>query len=184
VVANVLQPAVDGMLAEGTPYVGVLYGGIILTDQGFKTLEFNCRFGDPEAQVVLPLLESDLVEIMLSCINGTLDNWEVTIQWKNAATVCVVLASDGYPGTYPKGIPIQGLSNLPKDLIAFHAGTAYSTSLNDDQGEEQIVTNGGRVLGVTAVADSMTNARKRAYEGVKMINFEGMQYRTDIAKGF
>jgi phosphoribosylamine--glycine ligase len=185
VVEKVLQPAVDGMLAEETPYIGVLYAGIILTPQGFKTLEFNCRFGDPETQVVLPLLDSDLVEIMLACVDGKLADWKDKIYWKEAASVCVVLASQGYPDSYPKGIPIHGLDHLPDDLIAFHAGTAHPPRSPYSRGEDRgVVTHGGRVLGITAVAPTMTKARKRAYEGVEMIQFEGMQFRSDIAKGF
>jgi phosphoribosylamine--glycine ligase len=199
-----IQPVIDGMRAEGHPFVGVLFAGLMLTEPragsglsgGFaksktatgtpsktaplqvipKVLEYNCRFGDPEAQAVLPLLETDLLEIMLACVNGNLDTLADHIRWKDAASVCVVLASGGYPESYPRGLPITGLDTLPDNVIAFHAGTKSENG--------QIQTNGGRVLGLTAIAPTMPEARALAYQAVEKIHFEGMQYRTDIAQGF
>jgi len=176
VVEHVIQPAVDGLRVEGSPFIGTIYAGMILTGNGPKTLEFNCRFGDPETQVVLPLLDGDILEIFKACAHGQLQEVADTIQWKDAATVCVVLASKGYPGPYPKGLQISGLDAIPEDVVAFHAGTM--------EGDKDIVTNGGRVLGITAIAKDMISARTLAYKGVEKIHFEGMQYRTDIAKGF
>ena len=173
VLANVIQPAVDGLRMEGFPFIGTVYAGIILTDEGPKTLEFNCRFGDPETQVVIPLLDSDIVEIFDACALGYLDKITETIIWKDAASVCVVLASNGYPGTYAKGVPISGLDSFPDGILAFHAGTANFDNI--------IVTNSGRVLGITATAKDLTAARTLAYECLENIHFEGMQYRTDIA---
>jgi len=176
VVKNVIQPAIDGLRAEGYPFIGTIYAGMILTGNGPKTLEFNCRFGDPETQVVLPLLDSDILEIFKACAQGQLEEVADTIQWKDAATVCVVLASKGYPSAYPKGLQISGLDAIPEDVVAFHAGTT--------QVAKDIVTNGGRVLGITALAKDLKSARALAYQGVEKVRFEGMQYRTDIAKGF
>ncbi len=169
---NILQPTVDGMRAEGNPYIGVLYAGIILTDSGSKLLEFNCRFGDPETQVVLPLLESDLVDVMLACVEGNLTDGQHQIRWRDAAAVCVVLASKGYPGSYPKGLPITGLDSLPENIIPFHAGTKSQNGLT--------LTNGGRVLGITTQAETIDQARQKVYAGIKQIHFKGMQYRQDI----
>jgi len=176
VVAQVIQPAVDELRSDGMPFVGTIYAGMILTDAGPKVLEFNCRFGDPETQVVLPLLDGDILETFLACTEGRLHEISDTIRWLDAATVCVVLASGGYPGVYPKGFAISGLGTLPAGVVAFHAGTAnYDVS---------IVTNGGRVLGITGIAPTMKETRALAYAGVEKVNFEGMQYRRDIAKGF
>ena len=168
-----IQPVIDGMRAEGHPFVGVLFTGLMLTPNGPKVLEYNCRFGDPETQAVLPLLETDLLEIMLACVNGKLEALADHIRWKDAASVCVVLASGGYPESYPRGLPITGLDTLPNNVIAFHAGTKSENG--------QIQTNGGRVLGLTAVAPTMSEARALAYQAVEKVNFEGMHYRTDIA---
>lgn len=168
-----IQPVIDGMRAEGHPFVGVLFTGLMLTPQGPKVIEYNCRFGDPEAQAILPLLETDLLEIMLACVNGKLETLADDIRWKDAASVCVVLASGGYPESYPRGLPITGLGTLPDNVIAFHAGTKAENG--------QIQTNGGRVLGLTAVAPTMSEARTLAYQAVERVHFEGMHYRTDIA---
>ena len=176
VVTHVIQPAIEGLSFESKPFTGTLYAGIILTDEGPKALEFNCRFGDPETQVVIPLLNSDILEIFLACSQGNLENIADSIRWKDAATVCVVLASAGYPAKYNKGFPIDGLDDLPDDVIAFHAGTEGI--------EGHVVTNGGRVLGITGVSKNITKARALAYAGVKKIYFTGMQFRKDIAKGF
>ncbi|MCE5204178.1 MAG: phosphoribosylamine--glycine ligase [Actinomycetia bacterium] len=170
---SILTRTVDGMREEGIVYRGVLYGGFILTAGGPKVLEFNARFGDPEAQVVLPRLKTDLVDVMRATIEGRLD--QIQLEWRDEAAVSVVLASGGYPGGYETGKPIHGLaeaSGLP-GVIVFHAGT----KLQDDG---ILVTSGGRVLDVTALAPTLAQARERAYEAVARISFEGIQYRTDI----
>ena len=176
VVAKVLQPAVDGLRAEGCRYVGVLYAGLMLQDNAFQVLEFNCRFGDPETQVILPLLETDLVEIMEACIDGRLA--EVEVRWRRQHAVCVVMASGGYPGSYPKGLPIEGLDEAAAqaNTMIFHAGTRLEGG--------RVLTDGGRVLGVTAWDDTLALAKARAYEAVERIHWSGAMYRTDIgAKG-
>ena len=176
VVAKVLQPAVDGLRAEGCRYVGVLYAGLMLQDNAFQVLEFNCRFGDPETQVILPLLETDLVEIMEACIDGRLA--EVEVRWRRQHAVCVVMASGGYPGGYPKGLPIEGLDEAAAqaNTMIFHAGTRLEGG--------RVLTDGGRVLGVTAWDDTLALAKARAYEAVERIHWSGAMYRTDIgAKG-
>ena len=176
VVARVLQPAADDLRRQGTPYVGVLYAGLMVQGDSFSVLEFNCRFGDPEAQVILPLLETDLVEVMEACIDGELDR--IQLQWSAQSCVCVVMASDGYPGHYDKGHVIQGLdqaAELPSTIV-FHAGTRREG--------DQVLTDGGRVLGVTAWADDLSGARQRAYDAVGCIHWPGAMYRRDIgAKG-
>jgi len=176
VVAKVLQPAVDGLRAEGCRYVGVLYAGLMLQDNAFQVLEFNCRFGDPETQVILPLLETDLVEIMEACIDGRLA--EVEVRWRRQHAVCVVMASGGYPGSYPKGLPIEGLDEAAAqaNTMIFHAGTRLEGG--------RVLTDGGRVLGVTAWDDTLALAKARVYEAVERIHWSGAMYRTDIgAKG-
>jgi len=172
ITTEIVQPTIDGLATEGFPYLGVLYTGIILTDAGPKVLEYNCRFGDPETQVILPLLDSDLVDIMQFCVDGRLDEYKSSIRWKDAFAVCVILASGGYPRNYLNGLPIQGLDRLPEGIIAFQAGTKSQDGLT--------LTNGGRVLGVTNQAPSIDQARARVYEGIKQVHFEGMQYRQDI----
>jgi phosphoribosylamine--glycine ligase len=170
---TVLEPAIRGMAEEGTPYKGVLYAGLMLTKNGPKVIEFNCRFGDPETQVVLPLIESDLVEAMLASINGTLDT--VPLHIRKGYAVCVVLASGGYPGNYEKGKPISGLEGpFEDDVVVFHAGTRRVDS--------SIVTSGGRVLGVTKIARTLKEAIDGAYRAVKKIHFDGVFYRKDIAR--
>ncbi len=170
---RIVMPTLRGMAAEGCPYRGVLYAGLMLTDEGPQLLEFNCRFGDPETQVVLPRLVSDLVEIMLACAGGTLD--PAAVRWKADAAVTVVMASGGYPGAYPTGKVITGLEEAGKlpGVTVFHAGTRR------DGGA--LLTSGGRVLNVTAVAPSQEEARRRAYEAVGKMGFENAQYRRDIA---
>ncbi|MBQ1913974.1 MAG: phosphoribosylamine--glycine ligase, partial [Selenomonadaceae bacterium] len=169
---RILKPAISAMKAEGRPYKGCLYAGLMITKEGPKVVEFNARFGDPETQVVLPLLESDLVEIMLACAEGSLGSLD--IQWSKGAAVCVVMASGGYPGSYAKGKEITGLDEAKKaGNLVFHAGTARK--------DGKIVTNGGRVLGVVAKADNIQDAVKHAYEGVERITFEDAFYRKDIA---
>jgi phosphoribosylamine--glycine ligase len=173
---TVLRPAVEGMAARGTPYVGMLYAGLILTDQGPRVLEFNCRFGDPEAQALLPLLApgASLFAILLACVEGRLD--QVPVPWRDGTCATVVISSPGYPGDYPRGLPISGLDQLPPtdDLIVFHAGTARQ--------DGQIVTAGGRVLAVSATGPTLAVALQRAYSGVASICFDGMHYRRDIGQ--
>jgi phosphoribosylamine---glycine ligase len=164
-----LQPVLEGMKNLGTPYVGVLYAGIMLTDDGAKVLEYNCRFGDPETQVILPLLKTDLYNIMLACINGTLADMD--IEWHDGYCATVVCASPGYPESYPKGLAINGL-NAVRDVIVFHAGTAIK--------DGQLVTNGGRVLAVTALGASLDTALQKSYAGVDTIQFNNMHFRSDI----
>ncbi len=173
VLAEVVAPTVRTMAEEGNPYTGTLYAGIILTDEGPRMLEYNCRFGDPETQVVLPRLDTDLVDIMLATVEGRLD--EIDVQWKDDKAVCVVVASGGYPGSYEKGKLMSGLdeAGAVDSAIVFHAGTRKA---GDD-----CVTNGGRVLGVTALGENFEQARARAYEAVGMVDFEEMYFRTDIA---
>lgn len=169
----VLKPVVAAMAKEGTPYQGCLYAGLMIKGDSVKVVEFNCRFGDPETQVVLPLLDGDLAEIMLACATGTLDKVEVA--WHDKAAVCVVMASGGYPESYEKGKEITGLAAAEedKDVVVFHAGTK--------EADGKIVTSGGRVLGVTAVDASIKAARDRAYAAVEKIAFEKNFYRKDIA---
>jgi len=170
---TVLQPAIDGLRLEGTPFVGVLYAGLMLTPDGIRALEFNCRFGDPETQVVLPLLETDLVEIVEACVYGRLA--DVDMRWKNGASVCVVLASKGYPEKPESGKPIC-FASLPENAACFQAGTKIS-----DDG--QVVTAGGRVLGVTAWSETLPDAVETVYGVIGQIRFDGMQCRSDIAAG-
>lgn len=169
----ILKPVVEAMAKEGMPYQGCLYAGLMIKGDSVKVVEFNCRFGDPETQVVMPLLDGDLAEIMLACATGTLDKAEVA--WYNKTAVCVVMASGGYPESYEKGKEITGLAAAEedKDVVVFHAGTK--------EAEGKIVTSGGRVLGVTAVDSSIKAARDRAYAAVEKIAFEKNFYRKDIA---
>ena len=172
-VEKILKPVVAAMKAEGMPYKGCLYAGLMVCGDEVKVVEFNCRFGDPETQVVLPLLDGDLAEIMLACATGGLD--KVDIGWKDKATVCVVLASGGYPESYQNGYPISGLDKAGAllDTVVFHAGTKIS--------DGSVVTAGGRVLGVTASGKDIAEAQERAYKAVSLISFTDMQYRKDIA---
>lgn len=172
-VKEVLRPIVDALAKEGRPYSGCLYAGLMIKGDSVKVVEFNARFGDPETQVVLPLLKSDLAEIMVACANGTLT--PDLVKWSDKAAVCVVMASGGYPASYKKGIPITGLkaANAMDDVVVFHAGT------REEDGK--ILTNGGRVLGVTAVADDIPSAQQKAYDAVDKIHFDGAHYRQDIA---
>jgi len=176
IVATILQPTVDALRSEGSPYHGVLYAGLMLTSQGPQVLEFNVRFGDPEAQAVLPLLDGDLVPILQACVAGTLADQPV--HWSGRHCLCVVITSGGYPGPFRKGVPISGLQEaaaLPETIV-FHAGTQRQNG--------RVVTAGGRVLGVTALGDTLELAAERAYAAVDRIRFEGMHYRRDIgAKG-
>ena len=172
VMEQVLRPAVDGMAKEGRLYKGVLYAGLMIKDEKLKVVEFNCRFGDPESQVVLPLLKTDLVALMMAVAEGRLG--EMALEESDDAAVCVVMASGGYPGSYEKGKRITGLEAAREmdDVVVFHAGTAVR--------DGAIVTDGGRVLGVTAVGADIGCAIDRAYEAVGKIHFEGAYYRKDI----
>lgn len=172
---HVYQKTVDAMAAEGREFKGVIFFGLMLTEDGPKVLEYNARFGDPEAQVVLPRMENDLVEVFEACIDGTLD--QVELKFRKEACVCVVLASDGYPLAYEKGIPMYGFEKFRgrEDYFCFHAGTSL-----DESG--QIVTNGGRVLGITALGKSLKEARRKAYEATEWISFRNKYMRHDIAK--
>jgi len=173
---EVLQRAVDAMAEAGTPYVGVLYAGLMVEEGSFAVLEFNCRFGDPEAQVILPLLRTDLAEVMLACVEGRLD--QVPLAWNDGSCVCVVMASEGYPGTYAKGHVIEGLDAADADetAVVFHAGT--------ERRDGRVLTAGGRVLGVTAWDADLPRAIERAYAAVGRIHWPGAMYRRDIgAKG-
>lgn len=184
IIQRVLQPTVDGMRAEGRPYVGVLYAGIMLHPDGTpNVLEFNCRLGDPETQVVLPLLESDLCDVAMACCKGTLASTEVKVK-KGVAAATIVVASEGYPNSYPKGLPISISAPLASSVLSstarsgtmvFHAGTAVN-------GQGQLVTSGGRVLAVTSLGPSITAAVRASYAAIdSSICFQGMQVRRDIA---
>ncbi len=170
----IYQATVDAMAAEGRPFKGVIFFGLMLTEKGPRVLEYNARFGDPEAQVVLPRMKNDIIEVMEACIDGTLD--QVDLQFEDNAAVCVVLASKGYPVSYEKGFVIEGLENFEnkEGYYCFHAGTRLT-----DKG---IVTNGGRVLGVTATGATLKEARANAYEATKWVSFENKYMRTDIGK--
>ena len=170
----VFQPTMDAMKKEGRDFVGILFVGLILTPDGPKVLEYNARFGDPEAQVVLPRMKTDIITVMESCIDGKLD--EVELEFEDNACVCVILASDGYPEKYEKGKVITGLENFEgrDGYYVFHSGTKFDG--------DNIVTNGGRVLGITAKGDNLKEARKNAYEATKLVNFDNKYMRNDIGK--
>ncbi|MGN0242434.1 MAG: phosphoribosylamine--glycine ligase [Lachnospiraceae bacterium] len=170
----IYQPTIDAMAAEGRPFTGILFTGLMLTQNGVKVLEYNARFGDPEAQVVLPRMKNDIIDVMEACIDGRLD--EITLEFEDNAAVCVVLASDGYPEHYEKGIPITGFENFDgKDgYYCFHAGTKFE--------DDQIVTNGGRVLGITAKGKDLLEARSNAYKATEWISFSNKYMRNDIGK--
>jgi phosphoribosylamine--glycine ligase len=169
---RVLAPALAGLAADGMPYRGILYAGMMLTPSGPKVLEFNCRFGDPETQVVLPLLATDLVDVCEAIVEGRLDR--MPVRWSHDTAVCVVMTAQGYPGDYRKGDAITGLDADGEDgAVVFHAGTARD--------HNRLVTSGGRVLGVTGVGPGVAVARDRAYARVKRIQFAGAAYRSDIA---
>lgn len=173
VMNGVVYPTVNGMAAIGSPFKGVLYVGLMITDTGPKVLEFNCRFGDPETQVLLPRLKSDLVPLLMACIDGTLAQ-QTDVQWSDEAAACVVMASGGYPDPYETGTVITGLESADaiEGVNVFHAGTK--------QDGTNIVTAGGRVLGVTAVAGGLHDAIQRAYQGVSEIHFDNAHFRNDI----
>ncbi|SDW42718.1 phosphoribosylamine--glycine ligase [Lachnospiraceae bacterium KHCPX20] len=171
---HIYQKTVDAMKAEGRPFVGVIFFGLMLTEEGPKVLEYNARFGDPEAQVVLPRMKNDILDVMEHCVDGTLD--QIQVEFEDNAAVCVVLASDGYPVAYEKGLAIEGLDDErfdQKNFYCFHAGTKC-----DEDGK--IVTNGGRVLGITAVAEDLRTARSKAYEACEWVTFDNKYMRHDI----
>lgn len=171
----IYQATVDAMAAEGRPFKGVIFFGLMLTEDGPKVLEYNARFGDPEAQVVLPRLQNDIIDVMEACVDGTLG--DLDLQFSDEAAVCVVLASDGYPVSYEKGLPITGFEKFEgkDDYFCFHAGTKF-----DENG--RIVTNGGRVLGITALGKTLKEARAKAYEATEWIDFANKYMRHDIGK--
>ena len=174
---HIYQPTVDAMRQEGREFKGVLYFGLMLTKQGPKVVEYNARFGDPEAQVILPRLNTDLIDVMYACINGSLD--QIPLQFEDKAAVGVVLASGGYPGSYELGFPISGLQEIEtmEDAYCFHAGTALDGSNN-------VVTSGGRVLCVTGFGKDLSEARMKAYEATELVDFTGKYKRSDIGKAF
>jgi len=171
---KIFKPTIEAMQKEGRPFTGCLYFGLMLTPDGPKVIEYNCRFGDPETQVVLPLLDTDLIDIMQAVYDGTLD--QLPVNWKNESAACVVLASGGYPVKYENGKEISGLDEKGQvqDAFVYHAGTKFA--------DQKFLTAGGRVLGVTATADTLENALKQAYQSAELISFEKMHYRHDIGK--
>ena len=172
ILRHVAEPTVRGMAEENTPFIGVLYCGLMMTAKGPQVLEYNARFGDPETQAILVRLESDLVDALEACIDGRLA--ETKMQWDSGASACVVASSSGYPGSYKTGLPITGLTNAAQTpgVEVFHSGTARVGN--------QVVTSGGRVLGVTATGDSLEQALLRAYQALSQIHFDGIYYRRDI----
>ncbi len=170
----IYQKTVDAMAAEGREFKGIIFFGLMLTPKGPKVLEYNARFGDPEAQVVLPRMKNDIIDVFEACVDGTLD--QIELEFEDNAAVCVVLASDGYPVKYEKGLEIRGLENFKdkEGYYVFHAGTKFK--------DGKIVTNGGRVLGVVATGDDLKKARANAYEAVKLVDFDNKYCRSDIGK--
>ena len=172
---HIYQKTVDAMRAEGRPFVGIIFFGLMITADGPKVLEYNCRFGDPEAQVVIPRMKNDMIEVMEACVDGKLD--EIELSFEDNACVCVVLASEGYPVSYQKGYPIRGLESFKgcDDKFVFHAGTKFDS-------EGNFVTNGGRVLGVTAKGKTLVEARANAYKATELVQFDNKYMRHDIGK--
>jgi phosphoribosylamine--glycine ligase len=170
-----VRPIVEGMVRDGMPYRGVLYAGLMMTKDGPFVLEYNCRFGDPETEVILPLLRSDLLPVLMQIAGGRLET--ENLEWHKRACITVVMASDGYPGFYKKGFPIQGLETVKgqPDVVIFHAGTAFNA-------QKQVVTAGGRVLAVTAWGDTLKAAHDRVYQVIPQIHFEGGFCRHDIGQ--
>ena len=169
---TITKPAIKAMALEKRPYKGVLYGGLMITDEGPKVIEFNARFGDPEAQVTLPRLKTNLVDIMMAVINGNLN--QINVECSDDACVGVVMASAGYPGSYKTGFPITGLDDLDKGIVVFHAGTKLDS-------EGNVVTSGGRVLTVVATGRTIAEAREKVYDNISRIHFKGCHFRKDIA---
>ncbi|MCF7916983.1 MAG: phosphoribosylamine--glycine ligase, partial [Candidatus Omnitrophica bacterium] len=172
VIENIFKPLVEGLRKENKIYKGIIYAGLMISGERINVLEFNVRLGDPEAQVILPKLKGDLANVFLKATNGKLS--EIKIDWDQRACVCVVLASGGYPGKYQKGKEIKGIAEAKKqkDILIYHAGTRNKG--------DKFVTNGGRVLSVVALGDTLQEAKDKVYQAVNKISFEGMQYRTDI----
>ena len=175
IMKEVMDPIVKAMRENGEPYQGMLYAGLMVTSQGPKVLEFNCRFGDPEAQVILPLLATDLVDILFASANGGVD--KLAVEWTEEACVGVVMASGGYPGDYTTGLPISGLEDIDDDVQVFHSGT----KVGDAGGKPQLVSDGGRVLTVVGRGATRDQARQRVYANIQRVNFQGAHYRKDIA---
>ena len=173
IMEKIIKPTIEGLRSEGIKYKGILYAGLMIKDEKPYVLEFNCRLGDPETQPVISRLDADLMDIFMAIASEKLS--DINVRWKDEASVCVVLASKGYPGKYEKGKVIHGLDDIKKmdNVFAFHAGTAFNNN--------QIITNGGRVLGVSALGKDIRAAKEKAYEAIKNIHFEGMHYRKDIA---
>lgn len=173
--SHIYQPTVDAMAAEGREFKGIIFFGLMLTADGPKVLEYNARFGDPETQVVLPRMKNDIVDVFEACVDGTLD--QIQLEFEDQAAVCVVLASDGYPEHYEKGYPITGLDRFEKEegYYVFHAGSRFDK-------EGRIVTNGGRVLGVTAKGETLKEARANAYKATEWVDFANKYMRRDIGK--
>ena len=172
---HIYQKTVDAMAAEGRPFIGVIFFGLMLTPDGPKVLEYNCRFGDPEAQVVLPRQKTDIIDVMEHCVDGTLD--QIKVEFEDNAACCVILASDGYPVKYDKGFPITGLDDPifdNKNYFCFHSGTKFS------EDGKTVLTNGGRVLGITALGKDLKEARAKAYEATEHVSFENKYMRHDI----
>ncbi len=189
VLNRIIMPVIKGMKEEGMPYKGVLYAGIMITEQGPQVLEFNVRFGDPETQVVLPRLKNDVIDVIDAVIDGRLDR--VKLDWDTRASVCIVLASGGYPGTYEKGKEISGIDEVEEteDVMVFHAGTKLDPPQADrgggkmqDESHPSLLTDGGRVLGITALGKDLRSAIDRAYKAVGKVRFEGMHFRKDIGR--
>jgi phosphoribosylamine--glycine ligase len=174
IVETIVKPTIEGMAADGHPYVGILYVGLMIKDGKPRVVEYNARFGDPEAQPLLMRMKSDIVPVLQACARGVLT--QSSIEWHDKAAVCVVMASGGYPADFEKGLPITGLDAAAKieDLVVFHAGTAYRDGM--------VVNKGGRVLGVTGLGDDVAAAIERAYLGVKEVSWENAQYRKDIGQ--
>ncbi|OGO31904.1 MAG: hypothetical protein A2Z29_02725 [Chloroflexi bacterium RBG_16_56_11] len=172
IMKTIMEPAVLALADEGRLYRGVLYGGLMITNNAPKVIEFNARLGDPETQVVLPRLKTDLVDIILATLDGNLD--KIKIEWRKEACVGVVMASGGYPGSYKTGYPIGGLEDLDHDIAVFHAGTKLAP-------DGKVLTSGGRVLTIVAAGKDLTEAREKVYKNISKINFEGCCYRKDIA---
>ena len=171
---DIIAPTLEAMRKEGTPFEGILYPSLMLTKDGPKIIEFNARFGDPEAQTYMRLLDTDLLDIIEACVDKKLN--KTKIKWKNSFACNIALASGGYPGNYIKGKIISGIEEvkLQKDIIIFHANTKVEG--------EKLVTSGGRVLGISSVGDTLVEALAKAYKAIEKISFEGMQYRKDIGK--
>ncbi|MDR1542684.1 MAG: phosphoribosylamine--glycine ligase [Clostridiales bacterium] len=175
---EIFMPTLEALKGEGIVYKGIIYFGLMLTSSGPKVIEYNCRLGDPEAQAVLPRLRTNLLDVILAVVNGELD--KISLEWDGRASACVVLASDGYPGSYIKGRSISGLQQTPERLLVFHAGTAEETGAD---GASCTVTNGGRVLDLVCLGEDAESAARAVYEAVPAISFQGMMYRKDIGNG-